>query len=115
MHLRPNLFVIYISVRNNIIALRLKSMFNINFDEVGVVIVEDATYYDTLYADDTSDLEFSTFDVHFFDFPKINEGNIILLNKQYQHGCDINSTLMCPNPFIFFQWQGSAMKLKQQK
>ena len=115
MFLRPNLFVIYLSVRNNIIALRLRSMFEINFDDVGVVIVEDATYYDTLYADDTSDLEFSTFDVHLFDFPKINEGNIIFLNKQYQHGSDINSTLMCPNPFIFFQWRGSAMKLKPEK
>ena len=104
----------YLSVRNNIIALRLKTMFDINFDDVGVVIVEDATYFDTLYADDTSDLEFSSFDVHFFDFPRINEGSIILLNKQYQHGPDINSTLMCPVPIIFFQWRGSAMKLKQQ-
>ena len=102
-------------MRANIIAIRLRKMYNVNYDDVGVVIVEDATYDDTLYADDTVELERSTYDVHFFDFPKMNEGNLLFVHKNYQHGVNITSTLMCPNPIVFYYWGGQAMQLKIKK
>jgi len=90
-------------------------MYEIDFDDVGLIIIENCVYYDTFYSDDTYDLNSKSWDLHFFDFPNDNEGNLYALHKDYQHCSQLRSSLLCPKPLLYFLWEGQPMKLKDEK
>jgi hypothetical protein len=101
--------VLYLKVGLNIIALRLKKFWEIDFTNVGIVIVENCSYYDTVYGE-----EDDSYDLHFVDLIDCSLGSLLFLDKRYQHGSNIVPTMTCPTPLIFFLWCGKPMKLKKK-